>query len=318
MKRFTLFVMLMFVSITIINAQGYKNTQWKKNRGKLIFGTGASNFLGELGGANRVGSNAVSIRDFDFASIRPNLHLGYRYQIHSNFALKANFNYAFIGGNDKLTKEEFRNNRNLNFRTAIYELSGQLEYFFNVGKKGRRYSYKGFRGGRGLSLQPYVFVGFGGFYFNPKGKYNGPDESFKDGEWHALHPLSTEGQGILPTREKYSLFQIVIPYGVGVRFPISRNWEMGIEYGIRMTFTDYIDDVSKTYVNRDYLLAEKGELAWAMADPSFGSADELDPLYRSSIQGQQRGDPRDNDTYMFALVTFYYTINKGFIPKLRF
>jgi len=105
----------------------------------------------------------------------------------------------------------------------------------------------------------------------------------------------------------YSRIQIAIPYGIGLKYGYQRNWSFGFELGIRKTFTDYIDDVSTTYVSNEYIRLQKGELAAAIADRSDGSAPE------KTLAGQQRGDPKDKDAYIFAI----FSLNFKFDLKRR-
>jgi hypothetical protein len=306
MKKYILVsFILIFVLQDFCEAQ---NSLWRRRRREFAFGAGANNFLGDLGGANQIGTNGL--RDFDFPSIRPDFYVSYRYRTTKETAIKANLAYAFLYGNDNLTEEPFRMNRNCNFRTPVIELSCQYEYVIGRERPGHIYNLKGIRGWRYIQIQTYFFAGVGIMYFNPKGEYNG--------KWYALRPLSTEGQGLVPTRHKYSPVQLIIPFGMGFKYALSTDWSVGIEYGIRKTFTDYIDDVSKTYVDPNYLGSEKGPMAAYFSNPALQQTPG-DPLYNSTLAGQQRGDPRDKDSYMFAVISFYYKIPRGkfTLPKFR-
>jgi len=309
MKNFILCLLALVLITDSSSAQRRYKRNNKSKAQSITFGIGATNFLGELGGANRIGSKKISIRDFDFPSIRPNINIGYHYQFHKQWAAKAEINAAFIGGHDRLTEELYRNNRNLNFRTPIIELSGRMEYILNFKKKGQQYKL-GIRGWRNIDIKGFFFAGLAGFYFDPRGKL--------DGQWYRLKPQSTEGQGIVPTRNKYSNFQIAIPMGLGIRYAVNKTWTLCLEYGTRWTFTDYIDDVSLTYVDYDALRAAKGDLAVQLSNPSPTASDPSNYLYNSTLAGQQRGDPRDKDSYMFISLSVQYKLGRGYSPKLRF
>ena len=141
----------------------------------------------------------------------------------------------------------------------------------------------------------YGFVGIGVFHFNPKGEFND--------KWYNLQPLGTEGQGISPAREKYKRTQICIPFGIGGRYFFNRRWGVGFEFGLRKTFTDYIDDVSKTYYDPLAINQANGPVAAYFSNPN--------PNAESTTVGQQRGDPRDKDAYMFAIISLHYKIRTG-------
>ncbi len=281
----------------------FQSRSFKRERHRIFLSIGATNFLGDLGGANMIGSERGSLRDFDVQSIKPAFQIGYTYRMSKFFSSRTAFTYAWLSGNDAYTTEPFRQNRNLNFRTPIYDLSSVIEVIWEIKRKGHQYYLKGVKGWTNYRYATYIYGGVALNYFNSKGKYNG--------QWHALRPLSTEGEGLIATRKKYSPVQFTIPLGVGVKVRVSRTIEIGLEYTARIGFTDYIDDVSTTYFDPNALLAAKGQLAVDMADPS------LNNIPGATVAGQQRGDPRDRDSYLAVMVTMYYTVGKGFTPKLR-
>jgi hypothetical protein len=272
-------------------------------RYEIYYGIGATNFLGELGGANRIGTNFV--RDLEFRMTRPVLSLGVRYRITETISNKTMLSYGWLKGDDKSTTEQFRANRNLNFKANIAEFSTQFEYSIIREKQGHRYNLRRVRGIKGFKTNTYFFLGIGGFFYNPKGKY-------VDGTWHSLQPLGTEGQGIVPTRKKYSRFSVCIPYGIGFKYGLNRRWNIGLEYGIRKTFTDYIDDVSTTYFDNQMVRDFSGDVSAYLADPSIIKNGQ-------SAAYQQRGDAKDKDTYMFMVINLtvkLYTTRQG-MPKFR-
>ncbi len=286
------------------NVFSQSSSRWKRMRYEVYIGAGATNFLGELGGANREGTNFV--RDLEFSMTRPVLSLGLRYRILETLSNKTMLSYGWVHGDDKTTKEPFRNYRNLNFRSPIVEFSTQFEYSIIKEKQGHRYNLRRVRGLKGFKTNTYFFVGFGGFYFNPKGKT-------QDGKWVALQPLGTEGQGLVPTRKKYSRVSICIPYGIGFKYGLNRRWSIGLELGTRKTFTDYIDDVSSTYFDNDMIRAQRGDVAAELADPSNKTHENNTAAY------QQRGDGKDKDSYMFLQLNTtikLYTTRQG-MPKFR-
>jgi len=297
MKKLYVLLFIALVLPGIVNAQRYKS-RWKAYRTEIHFGVGPSNFLGELGGADQIGTNYL--KDLEINQTRLSLCGGLRYKLSPAMALNTKFTYGKVTGDDALTKEFFRNYRNLNFKTNIYELSTNFEFAFIKEQVGSRYRLKGVRGQRGFELSAYGFVGAGFFYFNPKG------QNPESGEWVDLRDLGTEGQGLSGSdREQYSKFQFCIPVGIGVKYSFDRRWGIGLEYGIRKTFTDYIDDASKTYYDNTAISTENGALAAIMADKS----DKGYPYITAA--GEQRGDPRDKDSYMFAIISINYKLRTG-------
>jgi hypothetical protein len=219
-----------------------------------------------------------------------------RYKLSNYFALNSHLTYGRVAGDDKLTKEFFRNYRNLNFYSDIYEFNINFEGAFQQEQIGHRYRLRKVRGLRGYEIYTYAFVGFGIFHFDPKTDYQG--NSIR------LQPMGTEGQGLVASREKYSLFQFCIPVGIGFKYTIDRQWGVGLELGVRKTFTDYIDDVSTTFFDfASY--PEADPLSQFVSDRSNGSRPEI------TRPGAQRGDPRENDSYMFAIFSINYKLKGG-------
>jgi hypothetical protein len=297
MKKTFLLIIGIFVIVPhFSDAQRLRN-RWKAMRGELNIGIGASNFLGELGGANQVGTHFF--KDFEFSQTRPAFQIGYRYKLSKAIAVNPHFTYGKVAGDDKLTEEFFRNYRNLSFESPIYELNTNFEFAFIKEQVGHRYRLRGVKGQRGYEMMAYGFVGVGVFHFNPKAKIT------ENGQSYNLHDLSTEGQGLVETRKKYSRTQFCIPVGFGFKYTISRRWGIGIEYGIRKTFTDYIDDASRTYFDKNILLQQVGYESYVLSDRSNGVYPYI------TAPGAQRGDPRYTDTYMFGVVTINYKIRTG-------
>ncbi|HRH67577.1 MAG TPA: DUF6089 family protein [Bacteroidia bacterium] len=286
-------VLLLLTAVLLIPAIS-EAQRWKRQRYEFSFGLGISNFLGELGGANQIGTNYF--RDLEWSLTRMAASVGLRYKLSNYFALKSHLTYGRISGDDKLTTEYFRNYRNLNFYSDIYEFNVNFEGAFQQEQIGHRYRLRKVRGIKGYELYTYAFVGVGVFYFDPKTTYKGTSIR--------LQPLGTEGQGLIPSRNKYSLVQLCIPVGIGFKYTIDRTWGVGLELGIRKTFTDYIDDVSTTYFDfKNYSNAHPD--AAALSDRSNGTDS------RVTSPGEQRGDPRDKDSYMFGIFSINYKLKNG-------
>lgn len=211
------------------------------------------------------------------------------YELKDQLILRGGFTYAIVGGADRFSEDPELVKRNLAFETRVFEFSALAEYyFFNL--YDRRYS-------------PYVFAGLAAYRFNPYA-YNGTSDKI------FLKPLSTEGQGIpgYPNREQYSLTQVALPFGGGIKFAISDNLRVGLEMGIRKLFTDYFDDVSTTYADPNDLLAARGQLA---VDMSY-RGDEVpsgSPAYPT--KGDQRGGEKSKDYYYFSGLHLTYRLGAG-------
>jgi len=282
-----------------------QSSRWKRYRYEAFYGIGVSNFLGELGGSDKMGAKYFS--DLNMSKTRPSFDGGFRYLVTRTVTTQVAASWGWIGGDDSKTNQEYRNNRNLKFRSIIVELSLRGEYALYTERKRHRYSLRKVKGVKSAFSYVGVFAGIAGFYFNPKGKDTRSDGA---GQWVSLHDIGTEGQNFLPTRSPYKRTSISFPIGMLVKYNINTKWSIGVELGVRPTMTDYIDDVSSTYVDPE-LVAKYNktditeELANYLADPSkwraAGNASYTAPL-------QQRGNSNNNDTYMFGFVNLYYKL----------
>ena len=303
-SRHILIILVLVIAFSTAFGQGKRrsNSRWKQNRYDLIFGLGGTGFLGDLGGANAVGTNFV--RDLEYTMTRPLGSLGIRYKVLENVAVRYDMVFGYLRGDDKLTNDPARNTRNINVRTPIFETSLVGEFSITRERMGSIYNLRKVRGLRGIKSNIFLFAGVAGFYFNPQGKYT-------DGKWYALQPLGTEGQGIVPTRKPYSRIGFAIPVGVGLKYAFNRKWSIGFDYGVRKAFTDYLDDTSTTYVNNGVIESVNGPIAAHFADPSLGA------FPGAQTGGVQRGDDIDDDAYMFLKITLTYKMrnSRSGMPK---
>lgn len=175
---------------------------------------------------------------FALKETRPEVGFYYRFILSEHFALRSNLLFTTLSGSD-YRDEGFSDKeinikfRNLSFRSKVFEMNVLAEFYFL--KMSAKHS-------------PFIFAGTGLFYFNPQALYNG--------KWVNLQPLGTEGQNLTNTR--YKRVQPAFITGLGYRFKLSESLAFGIEAGIRITRTDYIDDVSTTYADKSRLGSQAG------------------------------------------------------------
>ena len=246
---------------------------------KVGFFAGVSNYSGELG----------SISNGNL----PAFGMSYKYQFKENLSFiepKISIYFGKVSGDDDLHVDIYRQTRNLHFKSNIIEFNGQLQIGLPFNKLDTDLaSYR-------RRFAPFSTVGFSIFKFNPKAEYI-------DGEWYELQPLGTEGQGINPTRDLYSRVSVAFNIGLGIKLKIAKRAELEIDYTIRFTGTDYLDDVSTTYADNSLIREKKGDIAAFFADPNEGTSGTYQPY-------QTRGEPTDNDIYIFKGVTLYYYLNR--------
>jgi hypothetical protein len=113
-----------------------------------------------------------------------------------------------------------------------------------------------------------------------------------------LQSLGTEGQGIEGQMDPYSLVSVAIPFGIGLKWNVGKYVSLGAEWGMRYTFTDYLDDVSGVYFDQDILILQKGEVVAQLADRAV----------IKNQPGTQRGNATIKDWYSFAVFTATFKI----------
>ena len=299
MKQFsTLFVILAFLMVFSVNdAQAQRWNRYKKEIG---FSVGGSNTLTDLGGGPNDGSQ---FGDFQIENTRFAVGGFFKYRFHNRLAFKVNLIYSQVYADDKTTDNAGRASRNLDVKTDLVEVSGQLEYYFLREKMGSSYKLKGVRGYGSSNISMYLLAGIGTSYYSPMG-------TNADGEWVKLAPLNTEGQGLDGAPEDYSNFTIVFPVGLGIKYNITKQIGVQFEGGLRYTTTDYLDDASTQYYNGDQLATNFGELSKEMADKRYENPNRHDA-------GGTRGHDDKKDVYMFGLLSLTYRIKSKARSRIR-
>jgi len=223
--------------------------------------------------------------DTPFKQVMPAGGIFYRYNFNDRFSMRGTFTAGYLKGDDAQSKVQSQIERNLNFESWVFDfaLTGEFSFF--------RYA----PGDMKHPITPFLFGGIALFKFNPIA-------TASDGLKYDLQPLGTEGQGttFYPDRQKYSLTTVALPFGIGLKVNLSKRISAGMEWGMRYTFTDYLDDVSGTYADPYVVQAERGEVAHELSNRS-ALADRV-------LEGRQRGNSKTNDWYSFALVSLSMNI----------
>lgn len=253
---------------------------------------GPSFFLGDLGGNQ--GKGTPFLKDLNLQLTK--LMKGAFITVYptSWFGLRVAADYTYLEGRDNIINtnginELWRKQRNLDFRTDIWEAYGCVEIFPTM------FFYR--KSDFEPRLRPYGLIGLGIFHFNPQGSLT---DANGNQTWYYLHPLRTEGEGMAeyPNSKPYNLTQMNIPMGGGIKYFISDRVNISAEVLYRKTFTDYIDDVSKKYIDPSlfakYLSAQDASIATRIADKAIGI---IYPGMTRYPAGTQRGDLKNADTY---------------------
>ncbi len=233
---------------------------------------GISNYQGDL-----------QDKRFTFAQSNLAGGLGVSYDLSDRFSIRTGLMIGKLSADDKYGRNKARN---LNFTTKLYEGQLGLEYYITPLADH--------------ALTPYIFASVALFHFSPYTHDTSGNVVF-------LSPLSTEGEGFISGRSIYKRTQIAIPFGGGAKLSLSENINVGIELGFRKLFTDYLDDVSTTYVDRNLLLANRGPKAVELAY----RGDELKNGSPYPPAGNIRG-AKAKDWYYFTGLTISFRLGNSF------
>jgi hypothetical protein len=237
-----------------------------------IFG-GLSNYQGDL-------------TDKLYKSSKAAFGITASFPIAQRFSIRTGLTLGKIAGADSLSDKPELIARNLSFQSKITEFSVLAQYdIFNIDD---------------TRWTPYVFGGLALFHFNPF-TYDSTQTKVY------LQPLSTEGQGLQGYPEKpYTLTQLSLPFGAGIKYAISDRVQIGLEVGLRKTFTDYLDDVSGGYADPADLLAGKGQQS---VDLSYRGDEIGNAAYPT--KGFTRGNPKAKDYYYFSGLHLSFALGGG-------
>lgn len=210
----------------------------------------------------------------------------YRLNLTPRHALRFQYLRANVEAFDADNDDPVLVNRNLNFRSRIQEVSLLFEI-----------NYHDFTFGRsGYTVSPYLFGGLAYFNMNPEAEFQG--------NYFELLPLATEGQNEFGEVKPYRRGQMAIPFGLGVKMALNKRIAFNIEWGMRRTWTDYLDDVSGDYADPDAIRNQSGDLARDLADRS------LNPSGPNGNVGLARGDAERNDWYVYSGLTLTVRLGK--------
>ncbi|MFL5787260.1 MAG: DUF6089 family protein [Flavisolibacter sp.] len=203
--------------------------------------------------------------------------LGAQYDLTEHITARSYFSLTKVQGDDKRGNASMQK-RNLNFQSKLsdWELTAQYN-LYSLNDKW---------------WTPYVFTGIGFFHFNPYTKDPAGNKAY-------LKPLSTEGEGFAPGSPDYKLTQFCLPIGFGATCTLGEDMRLGIEAGYRKTFTDYLDDVSRSYVDETSLSNARGSEAVTLA--YRGNEVGSGPYPKA---GTLRGNDRSKDGYYYIAITF--------------
>jgi hypothetical protein len=253
--------------------------------GEFGVGIGAGHYFGDLNTRAKVNRPKVAAGIF------------FRKNFGNYIAARIVAYFAQLGYSDVYnTHNEFMHQRNLSFNTNVWELSLRGDFNF----------FRFLPGDPEFNFTPYVSLGIGVFSYDPY--------AYLQGEKYFLRPLGTEGQGssLYPDRKPYSSMAICFPIGVGVKYAFNERFNIGLEITHRFTTTDYLDDVSTTYVDPAVfpnMPDGSPSPARLLSDRSYEYGTPI------GIKGRQRGIETNKDQFITALVYFSFNLQSYKCPS---
>ncbi|HEY8513744.1 MAG TPA: DUF6089 family protein [Cyclobacteriaceae bacterium] len=146
------------------------------------------------------------VRTYDFSFSKPAGTVFYRSNLSKVVSFRAGVTAGFLGASDRKPIDAFAEQRDASFDIFLFEASTVLEYHF-LNWRDEKFLHR---------FSPYMFGGLA--LFGISGNDDKPAE--------------------------YSNVQPSVPLGVGVKYILNPKWYMALEFGVRKTFFDYLDNVS--------------------------------------------------------------------------
>jgi len=273
----------------------YYNDRYYENA--VVFELGGSigvmNSLTDLGGKKGVGKNFI--KDINWKNSKPSFGLYVLAMYKDAVGVRLEGTFGSVQGADSLLKPVAastlgRYERNLSFKSKITDFQLALEihplFFKNYSDEGPP------------MISPYAVIGIGYYSFDPQAELNG--------QWYALQPLHTEGQGFAeyPDRKPYKLTQMNIAAGLGVKYELNSMFNVRLEIVYRILSTDYLDDASTDFIDpslfNNYLPSNQAAIAQQLYDRKI----------TDSVATPFRGNPKNNDAFFSIQLKFGMTIGR--------
>lgn len=276
-----------FIVAIVCNASAQRGYEYQL-QGEFGVTVGAAHYFGDLNTRSAINRPKPAIGVF------------YRKQFNNYLALRISAHYAQLGYSDIYSKNDYQKTRNLSFNTDIVEFAIQGDFNF----------FKFIPGDPDHSFTPYITLGLGVFSYNPY--------AYLDGKKIFLRPLGTEGQNINykdpvsgKIRKPYGSMAVCLPIGLGIKYNVNDKINLSFQIAQRLTTTDYLDDVSTTYVGNDKFLNASNNLTTAgiLQDRSYEKGIPI------GVEGRQRGFSKQKDQYIIAEIGVSFNISTYKCPS---
>jgi len=281
MFRILLLLIVTSLSSLFVSAQREAVVQ----EGEFGIGIGAGHYFGDLNTRAHLNRPKIAATAF------------FRKNFGNYIALRVGASFAQLGYSDIYnTHNDYMKARNLSFNSNVWELAVQGDFNF----------FRFMPGEPGYNFTPYLTFGVGVFNYDPF--------AMLSGQKYFLRPLNTEGQGnaLYPDRKPYGSMAFSIPIGFGFKYCINENINVGFEIVHRVTGTDYLDDVSTTYVDPSIFPPLPGgspSPAYLLHDRSYELGEPI------GIIGRQRGISTQKDQFATGIIYISFNLQSYKCPS---
>ncbi|HEY6506029.1 MAG TPA: DUF6089 family protein [Chitinophagaceae bacterium] len=283
MKFFAVCTTAVIVFTTISNNTAAQDAIVQE--GEFGIGLGTGHYFGDLNTRARLNR------------LKPAATIFFRKTFGNYISARIGATYAQLGYSDVYnTHNEYMYRRNLSFNSNVWELALQGDFNF----------FRFMPGEPGYNFTPYVTLGVGVFSYDPY--------AYLGGEKYFLRQEGTEGQGssLYPDRKPYSTMAVSFPIGAGVKYAINDRMNIAFEILHRVTTTDYLDDVSTTYVDPLAFWDPASQLpappAYYLHDRSYETGTPI------GIPGRQRGNSKQKDQFITAMIHLTFNLQSYRCP----
>jgi len=251
--------------------------------GEFGIGAGAAHYFGDLNTRARLNRT------------KPAATIFFRKNFGNYIAARVGATFAQVGYSDIYnTHNEYMHRRNLSFNSTIWELALQGDFNF----------FRFMPGEPEYSFTPYITLGVGAFSYDPY--------AYLNREKIYLRPEGTEGQGRVPGIKQYSTMALCFPIGAGIKYALNERMNIAFEVLHRVTTTDYLDDVSTTYVDPLVFWNPISNLppppAYFLHDRSYETGEPI------GIPGRQRGNSKQKDQFITAMIHLTFNLQSYRCP----
>jgi hypothetical protein len=282
-----LVVIVSTLFITIVSCTVSYGQYAIHQEGEFGVGLGAGHYFGDLNTRARINRPKLAASMF------------FRKNLNNYIAVRVAATYARLGYSDIYNKyNEFMYRRNLSFNSNVWELSLQGDFNF----------FRFMPGDPTQNFTPYITFGVGVFSYDPY--------AYLQGKKYYLRPLGTEGQGspLYPDRKPYGTTALSVPIGFGIKYAINDRVNIGLEILHRITSTDYLDDVSKTYVDPAAFPPKPDgspSEAFLLSDRSYEMGEPI------GLPGRQRGNSKQKDQFATAILYVSFNLQSYKCPSAK-